>query len=750
MSPFDPATFIATFVEEARDRLKALTAGVLRLETLSSGELGVGDAGDAIAAVLREAHSLKGSALMLQLTDISQVAHRLEDLFVAAKRDPKVLRAEAFDVVLGALDVLSLRLEQLERGMSEPADVTLLCQKLIALAQPPKDAGPVPKAPAGRGRAGVSRRSSDTASLSLRRAGASLRVPVEKLDVLTNLAAEMVLQSLNASERHSELHRLESELRHLKDRVREARLGPAGSNGLAEPLSEYADLLARLSRGMRRFVDQFDEDRVRLNLITEDFRQNVIELTMVPLSTIFDAFPRAVRDLARAFHKQVDLTITGGDTELDKKIIEQITDPLVHLIRNAMDHGIESAEERGAKGKPPAARLTISAEQRGNRILISIRDDGRGIDAGALRAAAKRLAIAPPDELDRWTDKELLELIFRPGFSTRASVTDVSGRGVGMDVVREVVTRLDGAVRIQSEPDRGTTIVLDLPLSLALLRVVLVEVGGEKFAVPTAAVRRILHVRADDVVQLQHGPAIDLDGEMVPIVLLGALFRLPPARPVSARRIVLVIGSGAGQVAVIADAVKEEQELVFKELRGKLRNQPMFAGASILGSGEIVPILDVDGVLEVAQAPVVQLVAAAERPPQTRAGHVLVVEDSLVAGELQKNILVAAGYETEIATDGLRALDMLLQKPWDLVVADVDMPNMNGLELTARMRADARLREIPVIIVTARDSDEDRRQGLEAGADAFIVKREFDQHQLLDRVRKLIARRREPAHGHAR
>jgi two-component system chemotaxis sensor kinase CheA len=257
-------------------------------------------------------------------------------------------------------------------------------------------------------------------------------------------------------------------------------------------------------------------------------------------------------------------------------------------------------------------------------------------------------------------------------------------------------------------------------------------------------------VRADDVVQLQHGPAIDLDGEMVPIVLLGALFRLPPTHQVSARRIVLVIGSGAGQVAVIADAVKEEQELVFKELRGKLRNQPMFAGASILGSGEIVPILDVDGVLEVAQAPVVQLVATAERPPQTRAGHVLVVEDSLVAGELQKNILVAAGYETEIATDGLRALDMLLQKPWDLVVADVDMPNMNGLELTARMRADARHRENPVIIVTARDSDEDRRQGLEAGADAFIVKREFDQHQLLDRVRKLIARRQEPAHGHAR
>lgn len=756
MTPFDPAKFIDKFVEEARDRLKTLSAGILRLETLSSGE----PATDSIAEVLREAHSLKGSALMLQLNDISQVAHRLEDLFVAAKGDPKALGAEAFDVVLGALDVLSLRVEQLERGISDPADVRVLCQKLSALVQPPKDAGPIPKAPARRGGAAVRRagpfgpakmRSSDVGGLLLRGMGPSLRVPVEKLDVLTNLAAEMVLQSLNASERHAELRRLESELRHLKDRIREARLGPSGGNSHAGPLSEYADLLARLSRGMRRFVDRFDEDRVRLNLITEEFRQNVIELTMVPLSTVFDAFPRAVRDLARAFNKQVDLTITGGDTELDKKIIDQIADPIIHLIRNAMDHGIESAAERERKGKPLAARLVISAEQRGNRIVITIRDDGRGIDPGMLRAAAERLAIAPAADLDRWTDKELLELIFRPGFSTRASVTDVSGRGVGMDVVRDVVTRLDGAVRVQSEPDRGTTIALDLPLSLALLRVVLVEAGGEKFAVPTAAVRRILQVRADEIVQLQHGPAVDLDGERVPLVLLGALLRLPAARPVSPRRIVLVVGSAAGQLAVIADAVEEEQELVFKELRGKLRNQPIFAGASILGSGEIVPILDIDGLLELAQAPVVQPATTAERPQQPTVGRVLVVEDSLVAGELQKNILVAAGYETEIAADGLLALDMLLQKPWDLVVADVDMPHMDGFELTARMRADARLREIPVIIVTARDSEADRRRGLEAGADAFIVKREFDQYQLLERVRKLIAR--PPGaieHGHAR
>ena len=327
----------------------------------------------------------------------------------------------------------------------------------------------------------------------------SLRVPVEKLDGLTHLAAELVIQSLKASQRHVELRRLDTALGRLRDRAREARLAPAAAAGAGPAFGEYAEALEQLSRRLRQFCGEFSDDRVRLNLITEEFRQNVISLTMLPLHTVFDAFPRAARDLARQFDKEVEVTISGRETELDKKIIEQISDPLIHLVRNAIDHGIERPAERLRKVKPAAGQLLISAEQQGNRILISVRDDGRGIDPEELRAAAIRRALAPAADMERWSTAELLELVFQPGFSTRASTTDVSGRGVGMDVVKNVVVRLGGSVRIQSEPEHGTTVVLDLPLSLALLRVVLVETGDELFALPTASVRRLLHVKPEDI-----------------------------------------------------------------------------------------------------------------------------------------------------------------------------------------------------------------------------------------------------------
>ena len=280
----------------------------------------------------------------------------------------------------------------------------------------------------------------------------SLRVPIEKLERLAHLAPEMVVQSLKAFERHTELRRVERVLSRLRDRVREARIAPDSIDiDRGQQLAEYADALDSITRRMREFLINFSDDRVRLNLITEELRQNVIELTMLPVGSVFDAFPRAVRDLARTFDKEIDLTIRGRETELDKKIIEQIAEPLIHLIRNAADHGIETPADRERAGKSAAGQLVLSAEQQGNRILISVKDDGRGIDPKALRDIAIERRIASAAEIDGWPQERLFDLIFEPGFSTRASATDVSGRGVGMDVVKSVVERLGGAVRVQSE-----------------------------------------------------------------------------------------------------------------------------------------------------------------------------------------------------------------------------------------------------------------------------------------------------------
>jgi two-component system chemotaxis sensor kinase CheA len=725
MNPIDTSIFVGKFVEEARDRLKALGAALLRLEQTPG-------AVDAIAEALREAHSIKGSALMLGFSDISQISHQLEELFVAAKTSPSRLGGDAFDIIFSGVDQIASRVEGLARGQMDAVEVGDICDRLGALLSesttPPdfiqhdtmSSAAAPSKAP------------------ELRQ---SLRVPIEKLDRLAHLAPEMVVQSLKAFERHTELRRLERMLSHLRDRVREARLTPdAADLDRGAQLGDYADALDAVTRRMREFLVNFSDDRVRLNLITEELRQNVIELTMLPVASVFDAFPRAVRDLARTVGKEIEITIRGRETELDKKIIEQISEPLIHLMRNAVDHGIEMPAHRKRIGKPAAGHLILSAEQQGNRILITLKDDGCGIDLHMLRAVAIQRQVAAASDIDGWSPEQLLDLIFQPGFSTRASATDVSGRGVGMDVVKSVVERLGGTVRVQSEIDTGTSITLNMPLSLALLRVVLLEAGEELFALPTAAVRRILQVEAGDIGRLQQDPVADVDGESIPLTPLSTMLHVP-ASPSAPRLTVIVAEGSDGRFGIIVEAVHEEQELVFKELRGPLRNQKTFTGAALLGNGDIVPILDVNALFELAsRRPSVGAAPMMPRRVAPRISRVLVVDDSLVAGELQKNILLAAGYESEIARDGVEALEYLHSKEWDLVVADVDMPRMSGFELTEHIRADEQFRDIPVVIVTSRDTVDDRRRGFEVGADAYVLKREFDQSRLLDTVKRLIGR----------
>ena len=740
MNPIDTSMFVGKFVEECRDRLKSLGAALLRLEQMPG-------AADAIAEALREAHSIKGSALMLGFTDISQISHQLEELFVAAKTNPDLLDGDAFDVIFGSVDQVTSRIEGLARGQMDAIEVGDTCENLAALLQPGSDPGTTnlnkngPIVTVGSDPRTVRGSDPGTRKAKAPEVRQSLRVPVEKLDRLAHLAPEMVVQSLKAFERHTELRRLERMLSQMRDRAREARLAPETSDlDRGAQLAEHADALDAVTRRMREFLVSFSDDRVRLNLITEELRQNVIELTMLPVASVFDAFPRAVRDLARTFGKEIDLEIRGRETELDKKIIEQIAEPLIHLIRNAVDHGIETPEVRERLGKAPAGHLILSTEQQGNRILITLKDDGCGIDLQMLRAVATKRRLATAGDIDRWSPEQLLDLIFQPGFSTRSSATDVSGRGVGMDVVKSVVERLGGAVRVQSEIDKGTSITLNLPLSLALLRVVLLEAGEELFALPTAAVRRIIQVGSAGIGQLQQGPVADVDGESIPLTPLSAMLQVP-ASEVAARQTVVVAEGSDGRFGILVEAVHEEQELVFKELRGPLRNQKTFTGAALLGNGDIVPILDVNALFELAsRGPSLGAAPAQARRVAPRIGRVLVVDDSLVAGELQKNILLAAGYESEIASDGVEALECLHRKDWDLVVADVDMPRMTGFELTEHIRADEQFRDIPVIIVTSRDTVDDRRRGFEVGADAYVLKREFDQTQLLDTVRRLIGR----------
>jgi chemotaxis protein histidine kinase CheA/ActR/RegA family two-component response regulator len=702
----DASAFTRQFVDEARERLKSLERAVVQLEERP-------DSPQVVADIFRDAHSLKGSAQMLGFIDISQIAHQLEDLFVAARRDARAIDTRTFDLVFRTLDVISARVEELAHGG----------------AAKPSETASGPEAPAA------------TTSRAKMRPDQSLRVSVEKLASLTSLAPEMVIQNLKASARHAELRRVDASLSRLRDRVREARLSPPIRSRAAE-LGEYADTLDGISRSLRGIVTSFGDDHARLTLITEELRQHVTELTMLPVATVFDAFPRAVRDLTRGFGKEVELTLVGRETELEKRVLEKIADPLVHLLRNAIDHGIESPGERVRANKRPGGRLLVAAEQRGNRIQITVQDDGRGLDAAALRTTAVRKGIATAVELESWATEQLFELIFEPGFSTRTETTDVSGRGVGMDVVRVCIEGLGGTVRVQSEPNLGTTVLLDLPLSLAVLRVVLIEVGDEVLGLPTAPVRRILRVSRDAMTAVEQVSLLEIEGESMPIGSLGAL--LGVVSPSEGEQAALVVEIRDTRFAMTADAVLEEQELVFKDLPGPLANQRLFAGAALLGSGDVVPILDLQGVFDAMAAAAGSATPAPPDAVAERSARILVVEDSVAAGEMHRGILIGAGYEAEIAHDGVEALEALRERDWDLVISDVDMPNMDGFELTVRVRADPQLRNIPIIIVTSRDASH-QREAADAGADAYVTKREFDQDHVLGIVSRLIRRGRESA-----
>ncbi len=719
----DTSAFTRQFVDEARDRLRSLGALMLRLEEVpASAEI--------IADVFREAHSLKGSAQMLGFVDVAQIAHQLEDLFVAARRDARLIDSRAFDLVFRTLDVITVRVEELAQGGSPES------HEAAPVAGPPDAAGEPSRA---------KKRAAPRATQG------TLRVSVEKLESLAHLAPEMVLHRLKGSERHAELRRMELALSRLRDRIREDRLAPRTRSRSAE-LGDYADALDIINRRMRSLLMNVGDDQAKLSLITEELRQHVIELTMLPVSTVFESFPRAVRDLARSFGKQVELAMTGADTALDKRVIEQLSDPLIHLVRNAIDHGLESPAERKAAGKPAAGTLAISAEQHGDRIQITVRDDGRGIDPAEIGKAAVRKGIVGAADRGLWSHDRLLNLIFEPGFSTRTETTDVSGRGVGMDVVRVIANRLGGSVSVTSEIGRGTRVLLDLPLSLALTRAVLVSVNGELLAIPTAPIRRILSVPDQPAAHRPFASVIEVDGETIPLAPLAGVLALPGAG--AHEQSALIIEARGARVAISVDDVLEEQELVFQQLRGPLQDQATLSGAAILGNGEIVPILDVQAIVEraihnPAPAPATIASAAAATGPS---GRILVVEDSLVAGELLTGILCGAGYEAAVTHHGIEALEVLRRDPWDLVISDVDMPEMNGFEFTEQLRGDPRLRDTPVIIVTSRDSEDYRKRGAEAGADAYVTKGSFDHHQLLEMVHRFMTHGRgeaRGAHGHA-
>ncbi|MDI1447746.1 hybrid sensor histidine kinase/response regulator [Polyangium sp. 6x1] len=579
----------------------------------------------------------------------------------------------------------------------------------------------------------------------------TLRVSMKKLSALMAQVGELLAARVRTDQRLAELRAvLSAEEERLKAQTAIRAMvrdeAPAKLEGWSERLVEVQneDLEHErlLVRRLREIVRAFEADALQSTILSGQLQEDIRRIQTFPLASVLEPLPRAVRNMARESGKMVDLVITGAELELDKKVLEELRDPLYHLLRNAIDHGCEQPGIRTAAGKPSRGTIRIRAEHRGDVVTITVSDDGPGVDIAGVRRAAIASGLATALEAAEMPEHRVLELLFAPGLTTRTEVGELSGRGVGLDAVRTNIERLHGTVTVESRQGVGTSFVIVLPLTIYVVHSLLLRIGEEQFAMPISSIQRILRISATDVLEVERTHAIVVDGRPIALVPLATLLGLPVELPPPPERIpVLVIGIGETRCALAVREIVSDQTVLAKNLEPPLVRVRNIAGATILGDGRVVLMLNPIDLLRSASGRDADrfraLLPRVENRPKPR---LLLVDDSFTTRALERSVLEVAGFDVVAVADGNEALSALELETFDIVVSDVSMPEMSGLELCSNIRQNDRLRRLPVVLVTSLGSDDDRRAGLAVGADAYIVKSEFDHEVFVKTVNELVGR----------
>lgn len=729
---------LGTFLGELEEHVRTLEHDLLTLEH------GAGAAAPDIAmSIYRSVHSLKGAARAVSLEPIEAVCHRLEALLRRGRGRgrPHAPEAAAAQLLFAAVDALRDAGDRLRRGVDLAGGPLQALLPRIAAAARERDT----VEPADGGGAATADPDAPPPAPPPDRLERVVRLPLRKLDELLASTGELQVARRRAAadlERlaalRDDVHRCSAEWRWLEGPLRKLAVGREVK------LQRRAVLaLQRVRDGVRTIEHRLDAVALRtsfnlhaLERAAGTVEEHVRQARMFPFSQACEGLERALRDLAQSAGKQAALVIDGGEIELGRLVLEGLRDPLLHLVRNAVDHGIESPADRAAAGKPSCGTITITATLPSSTARISIADDGRGLDVEALRAAARGHQLAAPE-----TDRDAARLAFHPGLSTAQSVTELSGRGMGLDIVRHRIESLHGHVTLETAAGRGTRVILTVPVRVATMRVLLVEVAAQVYAVPVGSVQRLLRVRPADLRQVAGRAVLPTESAPVPVAALGDVLGVQPARrrEAPARVPLVVLESGDARAAVSVDALLDEEEVLMKGLGARLRRVRHVAAATILPSGRVALVLHVPDVVQsaITRATPARAPVPAEPPARPRP-RLLVVDDSVTTRTLERSLLEAAGYEVAVAADGSEAWRLLQHRGADLVVADVEMPRMDGFALCEAIRRSPRFRALPVVLVTALASDADRQRGLDAGADAYLVKSSFDQRQLLDTVARLL------------
>ncbi|BBU30007.1 hybrid sensor histidine kinase/response regulator [Burkholderia sp. THE68] len=747
MTSIDPgrSSLLELFQEEARGQAQILSDGLIALERAPRDPV-------TLEASMRAAHSLKGAARVVGVPVGVTLAHVMEDCFVAAQDGRVVLDAGYIDMLLRGVDLivqigeaqdidaqaalerevdafveaLNARIE----GNEAPQQTSDLSLELT-LAKPVDETPEPVAAPARTNDARMLRMRADTLDRLLSHSGESLvesrwlkpfsqsMLRVKRIQHDANRALERLHETLN----ETNAAQLDARAHAALDEVR--RLTAEAHRQLSERLAE---------------LENFDR---RSTHLAQQIYDEALACRMRPFVDATGGFARMVRDVARGLGRDVRLVIAGETTQVDRDILDLLDAPLGHLLRNAVDHGIEEPSLRRALGKPETGTITLEARHSAGSLFISVSDDGAGVDLDALRRSVVRKNLASEDTAARLTEAELLEFLFLPGFSMRDAVTDVSGRGVGLDAVQDVVRQVRGSVRVTQEAHAGTRFTLQLPLTLSVIRSLIVEVAGEPYGLPLAHVVRTLVLPASAIDMLEGQQHFSFDGKRVGLVTAHQILQTAAFEAASDALNVVVIGQGAASYGIVVDRFLGERMLVVQPLDKRLGKVRNIAAGALMENGDPLLIADLDDWLRsveklVGSGELGRVGAGTSRASVAAAKRVLVVDDSLTVRELERKLLASRGYDVAVAVDGMDGWNAVRGERFDLVITDIDMPRLDGIELVTLIKRDAQLSGLPVMIVSYKDRAEDRQRGLDAGADYYLAKGSFHDQALIDAVRDLI------------
>lgn len=733
-------SMLELFNMEAESQGHVLTIGLLALERDPA-------AAAQLEACMRAAHSLKGAARIVGLNAGVDIANAMEDCFVAAQRGKVMLRQKHVDLLLRGVDLLNrianLPEATVQQGDGEklPEVSEFLGNLRLALNSSDEEAlfpEPVPAPPTERD----SSYAADARDASER----VLRVTADNLNRLLGLSGESLVESrwlqpfVKSMIRLKRLHfNTAKTLNDLRESLSGLVLNEQALLALSETEHQVVECRELLSERLVA-LEAFDS---RSTSLAQRLYDEALSCRMRPFSDAARAFPRTVRDLGRDLSKQVRLEIVGEETQVDRDILEKLDAPLGHLLRNAVDHGIETPGNRRAAGKPDEGVIRLEARHRAGMLQILISDDGQGIDLDRLRQAVVERKLTNAEIADKLTEAELLEFLFLPGFTMKDNVTEISGRGVGLDVVQNVLKQVRGTIRVSFQPGKGTRFQLQLPLTMSVVRTLLVDIGGEVFAFPLASIVRTIKLPREEIELLEGRQYFNFNSR--PVGLFSAHQILGGGEPTLAGDAlpVIVVGELDNAYGLVADRFIGERELVVQPLDARLGKIKDITAGALLEDGTPVLIVDVEDMLRsvdklVAAGTLSKVRHGADTATAKKCKRVLVIDDSLTVRELERKLLDQQGYEVEAAVDGMDGWNAARTGHFDLIITDIDMPRMDGIELVTLLKKDANLKSLPVMIVSYKDREEDRLRGLDAGADYYLTKGSFHDETLVQAVIDLI------------